>query len=196
MPAQSSPSTADQILDVSERIVQTRGFNGFSYGDVAAELGLTNASVHYHFAGKGDLGVRLVERYTERFFAALSAIESSVQGVSSRLSAYVKIYEDVVAAQRICLCGILAAEYETLPAPMRVRLSNFFERNEAWLAAQLTAGRDNGELRFAAEPRSVATALVSALEGAMLVAKAHGGVESFRTSSRLMLQNLLSLSND
>ena len=45
MPAQSSPSTADQILDVSERIVQTRGFNGFSYGDVAAELGLSRTPI-------------------------------------------------------------------------------------------------------------------------------------------------------
>lgn len=190
-PHKPSASTADQILDVSERIVQTRGFNGFSYGDVANELGLTNASVHYHFAAKGDLGLKLVERYVERFFAALAAIETRTSAIPARILDYVKIYEDVVAAQRMCLCGILTAEYETLPETMRARLTDFFSRNEAWLAAQLAEGRKIGELDFSADPRAVAAALVSALEGAMLVAKAHGGAESFRASSRLMLQNLL-----
>jgi TetR/AcrR family transcriptional repressor of nem operon len=32
--------------------VQIRGFNGFSYADVAGELSLTTASLHYHFPGK------------------------------------------------------------------------------------------------------------------------------------------------
>lgn len=36
--------TATQILDVAERLVQLRGFNGFSYADVAAELKLTKAA--------------------------------------------------------------------------------------------------------------------------------------------------------
>lgn len=47
---------AERILDVAERLVQQRGFNGFSYRDVAAELGITTARLHYHFRGKGELG--------------------------------------------------------------------------------------------------------------------------------------------
>ena len=46
--------TATQILDVAERLVQVRGFNGFSYADVAAELNITKAALHYHFAGKAS----------------------------------------------------------------------------------------------------------------------------------------------
>src|SRR5215211_135610 len=48
--------TADRILDLAERLVQTRGFNGFSYADIASELGLTKASLHYHFPTKAELG--------------------------------------------------------------------------------------------------------------------------------------------
>ena len=40
--------TAVRILDAAEQLVRERGFNGFSYANVAAELGLTSASVHYH----------------------------------------------------------------------------------------------------------------------------------------------------
>ena len=40
------PGTAEQILDVAERLVQQRGFNAFSYADGASELGVTKPSVH------------------------------------------------------------------------------------------------------------------------------------------------------
>ena len=50
--------TAERILDVSERLIQVRGFNAFSYADVAAELDVTKASLHYHFPRKGELGER------------------------------------------------------------------------------------------------------------------------------------------
>ena len=50
--------TASEILDVAERLVQVRGFNGFSYADIAEALEVTKASLHYHFPTKGDLGKR------------------------------------------------------------------------------------------------------------------------------------------
>ena len=43
---------------VAERLVQVRGFNGFSYADVADELDITKAALHYHFPGKAELGER------------------------------------------------------------------------------------------------------------------------------------------
>ena len=45
------------------RLVQVTGFNGFSYADIAAELQLTKAALHYHFAGKAELGEALLARY-------------------------------------------------------------------------------------------------------------------------------------
>jgi TetR/AcrR family transcriptional regulator, transcriptional repressor for nem operon len=55
--------TAARILDVAERLAQVRGFNGFSHADIAAELGITKAALHYHFASKADLGEALIGRY-------------------------------------------------------------------------------------------------------------------------------------
>ena len=62
--------TASRILDVAERLVQIRGFNGFSYADVAAELKISKAALHYHFAGKAELGEALLARYAARFAQA------------------------------------------------------------------------------------------------------------------------------
>ena len=76
---------ASQILDVAEALVQTRGFNAFSYGDVAQELGCTKAALHYHFASKSELGEALLTRYAERFLEALKGIEAASQDGPTRL---------------------------------------------------------------------------------------------------------------
>src|SRR3981081_3991673 len=111
--------TATHILDVAERLAQRRGFNGFSYADVAAELHLTKAALHYHFAGKAELGEALVARYAARFAEALDAVDAHVAGAAAHLSASADLYLQVLSSQRMCLCGMLAAEYQTLPAPMQ-----------------------------------------------------------------------------
>src|SRR5580692_9116804 len=125
--------TASQILDVAERLVQVRGFNGFSYANIAAELHITKAALHYHFAGKADLGVALITRYASRFAEALAAIDSSDATPAGRLAGYASLYAQVLRQERMCLCGMLAAEYQTLPEPMREVVTGFFEANENWL---------------------------------------------------------------
>src|SRR5436305_10682297 len=77
--------TATQILDVAERLAQSRGYNGFSYADVATELHLTKAALHYHFAGKAELGEALIGRYSERFAVALEALDDGAMGAPAKL---------------------------------------------------------------------------------------------------------------
>src|ERR1700733_2743383 len=77
--------TSERILDIAERLVQTRGFNNFSYADIASELGITTASLHYHFPGKAELGLALITRYGERFSHALSQIEQGQPNARAKL---------------------------------------------------------------------------------------------------------------
>src|ERR1039458_1202955 len=109
-PATTRSNTADRMLDVAERLVQVRGFNGFSYADIARELGITKASLHYHFPGKAELGEALIHRYAARFGEALTEIDRDIAGPRAKLDAYVAIYSNVLSEGRMCLCGILAAE--------------------------------------------------------------------------------------
>ena len=73
----NSTNTSERILDVAERLVQTRGFNAFSYADIADALDITKASLHYHFSSKAELGKRLIERYEKNFLKALGQIDGS-----------------------------------------------------------------------------------------------------------------------
>src|SRR5437773_8986467 len=89
-------TTTTRILDVAERLVQTRGFNGFSYADIAAELHITKASIHYHFPSKAALGRALVERYAARFAAELVAIDGRLDDPAAKLDAYAALYGHVL----------------------------------------------------------------------------------------------------
>ncbi len=169
----AEPHTAQRILDVATQLVQTRGFNGFSYADIAAQLKVTKASLHYHFPSKADLGRRLIERYESNFVDALDAIDREANGEFDKLRRYARIYALVLGDDRMCLCGMLAAEHRTLPAPMREKLQHYFDLNERWLAGVLEQGRARGTLHFEGAPREAASMLVGALEGAMMLARSY-----------------------
>jgi TetR/AcrR family transcriptional repressor of nem operon len=184
---QDRTDTVNRILDVAEHLVQVRGFNAFSYADVGAELGLTNAALHYHFPSKSDLGEALLARYSVRFTEALSGIDDSIVQPQRKLDAYADLYADVLRKERMCLCGMLAAEYETLSSGMQKVVAKFFEMNEAWLSGVLRQGRDDGALRFAGSPLDEARSIVSGLEGAMLIARSFGDIKRFQSAARHLL---------
>jgi TetR/AcrR family transcriptional repressor of nem operon len=182
--------TASRILDIAERLAQVRGFNGFSYADIAAELTISKASLHYHFRGKADLGEALMGRYATRFAHALDQIDKRGGDAPAKLAAYADIYADVLGDRRMCLCGMLAADYDTLPQPMRDAVIGFFDENEAWVAGVLKQGEQEGSLRFTGSATEVAQVIVGGLEGALLVARPYGDVARFRTAANRLLASL------
>ena len=183
--------TAERILDSAERFVQSRGFNGFSYADVARELGITKASLHYHFSSKAELGEALIGRYAARFADALEQIDAGGGDAPAKLAAYARIYADVLREKRMCLCGMLAADYDTLPEPMRDAVRRFFEENEAWLTDVIEQGELEGSLQLGdGSAREGAQALVGGLEGALLIARPYGEVARFETAATRLLTSL------
>jgi len=192
--ASRDAGTAVRILDVAEQLVQVRGFNGFSYADIAAELGITKAALHYHFAGKADLGEALIARYASRFAEALAAIDAAADGSAgaarARLAAFADLYTEVLRNRRMCLCGMLAAEYPTLPVPMQDAVLRFFDDSEAWLDSVLESGRADGSLSFAGPAPEAARMIIGSLEGAMLVARPYGDVSRFQAAAANLLAGL------
>jgi TetR/AcrR family transcriptional repressor of nem operon len=182
--------TSTRILDAAERLVQRRGYNGFSYADIATELKITTASLHYHFAGKAALGTALLARYAARFGEALQTIDMAQSPAPAKLAAYAELYASVLRDKRLCLCGMLAAEFQTLPKAMRDEVLRFFDDNEAWLARILNHGRSDGSLSFEGRSEDAAKMVISGLEGAMLVARPYGEVSRFQAAANQMLSGL------
>jgi TetR/AcrR family transcriptional regulator, transcriptional repressor for nem operon len=132
----------------------------------------------------------LISRYSARFATALANIDRDVSRPRAKLDAYVEIYTGVLRGDRMCLCGMLAAEYETLPEPMSEEVVMFFQDNEAWLGRVISQGQTDGSLSRSLTPGEASQMILSGLEGAMLLARTYGGLPRFQSSAQRLLDAL------
>ncbi len=156
-----------KILDLAEEMTQTRGFNGFSYIDLAAEIGIKTSSIHYYFKLKDDLAAALVERTHQRHREGFEAIEAEHGSSEARLQALIAYFQNYIAEEKFCLCGMLAAELQSVSPRVASLVRSYFDDFRKWLTSQFeAAGEEN--------PERCAIAFLSGLEGALLLGRLSG----------------------
>ncbi|PHS36360.1 MAG: TetR family transcriptional regulator [Robiginitomaculum sp.] len=172
--------SATQILEIAERRMRQGGYNTVSYRDIAAEIGIKSASLHYHFPKKENLGVALVRRYSDNFREHLAA--SIVTGTNGEVDpqkaiiAFIDIYHDALAEQRlVCLCAVLGAEAPGLPHPITIEVKNFFDDNIAWLTVRYEALGFKGAIDHA-------RTTLALLEGAMIISAVNDDITIFEAA--------------
>ena len=130
----SRGDTLIKILDVAEARIRSNGYNDFSFRDIAADVGIKSASVHYHFPTKEDLGVHVTRRYTARFLHHLGDPRDEAQVPHDLLKRYVESFQKILVDDKaMCLCGMLGAEISSLPKLVRDEVKRFAEDNINWL---------------------------------------------------------------
>lgn len=183
--------TRERVIEVARTMMQERGYNGFSYHDVAAAVGVSHVAVHHHFKAKADLGAAAMAEYGKAFAEALAEVSRRHADAGARLRAFVGLFRRVLReGDRICLCGMLASEYTTLPEPVQREVRAFFERTEAWLVGILVDGLASGELRFAGKAAVVAASFLASLEGAMIAARTFGDERRFSAAGEWLVSGL------
>lgn len=185
-------ATADHILDTAENLIQTRGYNAFSYQDIAGALGIRRASIHYHFPSKTALGIAVIERYASRFAGALSAIADNPSASSmDMLDFYLEPYFRFAGTpDKVCLCGALAGEVMALPPELHDRVDQFFRSQQTWLGQILQRGALRGEFTLAAAPEKIGRLIFNALQGALLVKRATGDASQLSDVAGLLKAQL------
>lgn len=182
---------ADEILDIAQELIQLRGYNGFSYADLSARIGIRKASIHHHFPTKDALGASLAKRYRQAFMMELDAIEKSTHDPRKKLLNYIALFESTLeAGGKICMCGMLAADWKTLPSTMKPEVASFFTDNETWLSNVLKEGRALKVFRDDIPIALQAQGFLATLEGAMLMSRTHGDSRRFSTIARGMVTAL------
>jgi TetR/AcrR family transcriptional repressor of nem operon len=174
----SAADTREKIMGAARKTVQARGYNALSFRDLAAEVGIKSASVHYHFPTKGDLGAALAQRYTEDGRAYLASLMDNYKDQRSCMKQYTDIFRSVlVDDNRMCLYGMMVAEHDDLPPEVRVEVNRFNELNIEWLAELLLMGSTGPKERKQA--RKKALGIFAAIEGAQLIARGQNDITIF-----------------
>lgn len=172
--AMSSPDTRQTILSVARKMVQSRGFSALSFRDIAASVGVKSASVHYHFPTKGSLGSELARVYTDEMAAYLAEVLEESADAAGFMTKYVAVFRTALFNEnRMCMCGVMAAERDELPAEVQAEVERFSEVNVAWLSKALER-HDSRTPVAAREARALA--IFAAVEGAQLIARSRSDV--------------------
>lgn len=173
--------SASQILEIAERRMRLAGYNAVSYRDIAAEMGIKSASLHYHFPKKENMGVALVRRYSKAFQDRLTEKTYRETDPQKKLTAFVDIYRYALKQQGlICLCAVLGAEASGLPEAVTREVKAFFETNIIWISTTYAA-------MGIKDPEEHAKTTLSLLEGAMIVSAVNQDLSVFEAASNLVL---------
>lgn len=162
-------TTSQRILTTARSIVRQRGYSAFSYADIAEQVGIRKASIHYHFPSKDALVQKLVQQYREDMARQCDVIEQSGAAPPQQLREFVRLYQRGLNQEEICLCAMLAADFAVLPGPVKQEITAYFQTLTAWLTRLL----DGFETPLGiADTGQAAQVLLATLQGAQLMARA------------------------
>ena len=165
-------SARDKILEVARCLAQTKGYNAFSYRDLAAEVGIKTSSIHYYFPKKEDLALALIKQYRNIFAGLIADIDAQKCGPVSKFHKYLELFLDTVReGEKVCLGGMLASEILAFGKGTRLEVQGFITDNETWLEKLIQEGIKLGVFKINGPPASVARDVFAALEGAMLIGR-------------------------
>jgi len=168
-------NTQRAILDLAESFLQDKGFNGFSYAHIAAELNVKNAAIHYHFPSKEALACAVIQRYRDRFQLWINNARIKDLPPQEKLDWFFGIYTNTRADNgKVCLAGSLETEFNSLPAALQAQTEALTRELLTWLQATLQEGREAGVFHFNGDPASKAALILSSLQGALQMARALG----------------------
>lgn len=160
-------NTRQQILNLAEELIRTRGYHAFSYKDISQKLNVKNAAVHYHFPSKEALGAAIIQDSIDLF----KSKEESWDQMSStdQLHDFISIYQKSNDRKWSCLMGALSASVEALPESMQNKLNEMGKYILDHLTLTLKDGLQSGEFSFPEEPRAKAELIISSLLSSLLL---------------------------
>lgn len=172
------PDTRKAILKRAERYLQDAGYSSFSFRDLAADLGIKSASVHYHFRSKEELGAALLQRYQERFARWAESRRNSSSPKEDLIELF-KYEQHLCRIGSICPGGAFGAEYTTLPGNVRQELAKLHDLQHRWMCERLAAGRAGGEVRNEGTVENQADLILATLQGGLKIARMSGNPNTF-----------------
>ncbi|MEQ6118050.1 TetR/AcrR family transcriptional regulator [Reichenbachiella sp. MALMAid0571] len=164
--------TRTDIVNLAEKLIRTRGYNGFSYKDISAPLNIKNAAVHYYFPTKCDLGLAVVNRNRNAF--EIETRKWSKESPDVQLSRFMKIYEDSRAAKMVCFMGAFGSSYDSLPSELQGALTIAGAEIRLWLKQLLTKGLEENVFAFTENIECKADSIISALLASLILGKVTG----------------------
>jgi AcrR family transcriptional regulator len=165
-------TTRENIVKIANDLILEKGFNAFSFYDLAHTIGIKTASIHYHFPTKTDLGIAVIQQHKERFTALQKQYES--KDPLSKLEAFFSIYSRNKSEQQVCLVGSLCTDLYSVDSAIEAELTPLVEDILSWVTVILKEGKKEGVFKFNATPRTKALLIITNMLGILQVSRVTG----------------------
>ena len=162
------------ILDAAERRIQLGGFGGFSFREIAADVGIKSSSVHYHFPTKENLAAAVIRRWAEE---TAEFVDKELEKDPDPVRVWTNAFRGTsLSKERMCPATALGAASQDLPAEVATEVKAFFKMcQDKLVATGLSPSR--------------AAEVLSTITGALVVANALGDTAAYdRATSELVRQ--------
>lgn len=187
----TATDTKAALLASAERVARRHGFNGFSYADLAADVGITKASIHHHFPSKAALSTALMQTYHANFLTICRTINRAHSRGADRLAALIAQYRDALeGGQSLCLCVAFSISAEHLSSETLREMARFRSMMIEWLSATFAQGKADGSIGNVASSDAEAAATLALLEGAQLSTRVTHDLGRFDTATQTLLGRL------
>lgn len=168
-------SVANDILNAAERRMRVGGFNGFSFREIAVDVGVKSSSVHYHFPTKENLAAAVVHRYTDE---VSKYIDKQFESESDPVKVWAKAFRGTLSDERMCPCVVMGAGALDLPEKVAEEVKRYFKMCIDKLTASGLSPNEAAEL-------------LSTITGAMVVSSALNDISAYdRATSELVRSGL------
>ncbi|MGH1363919.1 MAG: TetR/AcrR family transcriptional regulator [Calditrichia bacterium] len=170
--------TKKRILKTAGKMLLANGYNGFSYGDIAQEVGIRKASIHYHFPSKAELGAAIVENYTKWMHRWVAETDASSKTSMERLEAFFLLYRNFFGVgEKICMNGVLSADLNGLPEEMKQAFKRLLHFEHEWMKQVILEGQKSGEFHSKQSAGRLALLVGAALQGSIQIARANDNMD-------------------
>jgi TetR/AcrR family transcriptional repressor of nem operon len=181
--------TAHKLLEAAHTLILEKGYNAFSYADLADVVGIRKASIHHHFPAKADLVATLLGEYRKHAAGMIIERQAHVTQAGDQLRAFCDYWAGCLQSgrQSICLAALLSAELPSLPPSVQTGVRGHFEDLGGWLSSVFRRLKPQDP---ASEAEENAQHFMALTHGAMLSARALGRPDLFRTTTDHNLKQL------
>ncbi|WP_134684332.1 TetR/AcrR family transcriptional regulator [Brevibacillus migulae] len=181
-----------QIIDLTLHLIQEKGYVAFSYDDLAKKLGVTKASIHYHFEKKEDLGIAVCNRLEQQLKDMFYTMTHTYVDLEKKLHFYVTKKAERIKENEICLISALQKDYESLPAHLQEKLASLSRMELTYMIDLFQEAKAKGLLKETVDPVAVAAIFLSCVKGALQYKRVMGNdlaPKMFNQLKDLLLQS-------
>jgi AcrR family transcriptional regulator len=137
------------ILLTAAKLATTRGLDGLSIGDLAAEVGMSKSGLYAHFKSKEELELATIETAAAIFDSEVLQPAALAHAGTERLGALVDAFLSHLERRIFpggCFFAAVAAELDTRPGPARDQVVRVLDQWQSLLTRCIRDAQASGDI--------------------------------------------------